>query len=77
MLNGPVRQHLMELLAQVRPENLEEIRSIVTDCGALDSVLRTVRQYIDRAVAKLTVLPESPVRRALSEIAQFVIDRRI
>ena len=77
MLTGPARRHLMDLAAQVCPENLEEIRSIVADCGALDSVLQTVRQYIERAVAKLAVLPDCPELEALNKIAQFVVNRQL
>ena len=67
----------MELAGQECPENLEAIRTIVTDCGVLESVFQTARQYIDLAVEKLAILPDGPERRALNKMAQFVVERHV
>ena len=67
----------MELAGQGRLEDLDAIRAIVTDCGVLESVLQTARQYIDRAAEKLAILPDGPEREALSKMAQFVVERHV
>ena len=76
ILTGSARQQLMELVSQGREENSPAIRTIVNDSGALDSVLHTARQYINQAIEKLTALPQSPQRHALTKMAQFVVDRQ-
>lgn len=77
MLRGPARQELMKLLTRKPQENLERIRTIVSDCGSVDSVLVSASEYINRAVSKLTVLPNGPEREALNNVAQFIVDRHI
>ena len=77
ILNDSARQQLMHLASQGGAEAISAIRTIVTDCGALDSVLRTARQYIDQAVDKLRALSDSPEHQALEKLARFVVDRQV
>ena len=77
ILKGPVQQEFMDLVAQKSADSLEKIRTIVNDCGSVETVLTTGKQYIDRAVDKIAVLPDSPERQALNNIAQFVVNRQV
>ncbi|NIA06420.1 MAG: hypothetical protein GWP14_02090 [Actinobacteria bacterium] len=77
ILKDSARQELMELVAQGSPNDMAAIRTIVNDCGALESVLQTSRQYIDQAIEKLSILNDSPECQALKKTAQFVVDRQV
>ena len=77
MLKGSARRYLIEMAAQGRPENLDAIRAIVTDCGVLESVYHTARKYVDQAVEELTILPDGPEREALNNVAKFVVERHV
>ena len=71
------RKELVKLLRQARPEDLEQIREMVSDCGGLDSVQKTAQEYIERAVEKLGVLPAGAEREALEKMAGFVVARQV
>ena len=77
MLAGAVREEFMHLLRQGRAENVDRIGQVMAECGALASVSETAREYADKAVDKLAILPNGTERMALEKIAQFIVERRI
>lgn len=74
-LSSVGQRELMQLIGQAQAEDLDRIRSILNNCGALDSVNKTAQGYVDRAMEKLTILPASTERDALEKIATFVVKR--
>jgi octaprenyl-diphosphate synthase len=56
----------------VRPEQITEL---VRDTGALDRASKLARQYVDRAKACLTELPDTEYRRALLAVPDFILER--
>ena len=77
LLRNASRGEFMNLVQRGRAESTGRIRRMMADCGALDSVCQTAQDYISKAIDRLTVLPESPERQALQQIAQFVGERHI
>ena len=57
-------------------EHLTEALAMIAGCGVLDESHAVARDFRDRAVAALEVLPDSADRGALIEIADYVLSRR-
>lgn len=77
ILARAAREEFMHLLRQGRAENVDRIGQVMAECGALASVSETAREYADKAVDKLAILPNGTERMALEKIAQFIVERRI
>ena len=45
------------------------------ETGAIQETMRRARAYADRAKAALAMLPESEIRNALADIADFCVER--
>jgi octaprenyl-diphosphate synthase len=56
-------------------ENLESIRNAVEAAGALDYTAQQARDYAERAIACLDVLPANEYRDALIELSRFAVAR--
>ena len=56
-------------------EDLESIRNAVEAAGALDYTAQLARDFAERAIACLDVLPASPYRDALAELSRFAVAR--
>ncbi|HTN30567.1 MAG TPA: polyprenyl synthetase family protein [Pseudomonas sp.] len=56
-------------------EDLEQIREAVEAAGALEYTARLAREYADRAIARLKVLPDTEHRQALEELTRFAVAR--
>ena len=56
-------------------EDLESIREAVQAAGALDYTANLAREYAERAIACLEVLPASAYRDALVELSHFAVAR--
>ncbi len=70
------RRHVIRLLKNgVGRKDIETIIDFVKEFGGIDHAERTAEQYRQRAVDQLSTLPDSPARRALTDLAQFVITR--
>ena len=81
---------LIYLLSQIRDADAEEVRDLLSDPdrqtrtrlrplidrhGALDYARQRALAYIVAAKQQLTVLPDSPARQLLEDIADRVVDR--
>jgi octaprenyl-diphosphate synthase len=69
-----VRSHLGEggVPAQVAAEILERVRQ----AGGVERARQKARELAAESVESLDMLPESPYRSALRDLAQFAADRR-
>jgi octaprenyl-diphosphate synthase len=55
--------------------DLNHAITLVEETGAIQETMRRARAYADAAKAALAILPASPIRSALSDIADFCVER--
>ena len=55
--------------------DLDKAITLVEQTGAIQETMRRARAYADHAKAALAVLPDSEIRHALSDIADFCVER--
>jgi octaprenyl-diphosphate synthase len=55
--------------------DLDRAITLVEETGAIQETMRRARAYADDAKAALAVLPQSDIRSALAEIADFCVER--
>ena len=56
-------------------KNLDSIISIIESTGAIEYTANAAKQYAAKAQANLTHVPESPYRKALHDLSEFVVAR--
>jgi len=56
-------------------DKLNEVVSIVKECGALTYTADCARRHVEQAIEQLSVLEESKYRQAMIELAEFAIGR--
>jgi octaprenyl-diphosphate synthase len=76
-LNGDGRRLVAKVLEErdfqsVRPE---QITKLVKETGALERAQKLARDYVCRAKASLSELPDTEYRRALLAVPDFILDR--
>jgi len=71
------REKVEEVFSKVEPssQEVEEVRRLVLSKGGCDRTLSLARDYVRKAKEALSVFPDSPFKRALFEIADFIVDR--
>lgn len=57
-------------------EQLDQVLAIIRQTDALAVSMQRASEYADRAVAALEVLPDSPYRQALEQIARYSVERQ-
>jgi len=72
------RRRIDELFATEAPgdELLADVIAIVADAGGIDYARQRGEQFAHDAEQALRVLPETPVRSALTDAIAYVMDRR-
>jgi octaprenyl-diphosphate synthase len=75
--NGDARRLVAKVLEErdfqsVRPEQITEL---VKETGALERATKLAREYVNRAKASLSGLPDTEYRRALLAVPEFILDR--
>ena len=55
--------------------DLDRAITLVEETGGIQETMRRARAYADAARSALAVLPASEIRTALSEIADFCVER--
>src|SRR5690606_28518221 len=63
------------LLASPSAETRRALRPRLESSGALDYAWRRARGFVESARAELDILPPSPARETLSNLAQLVVRR--
>ncbi len=56
-------------------EKIDEIALAVRQCGALDYTAQLAREYSEKAINSLNVLPDSTYRDAMIDLARFAVAR--
>ncbi len=57
-------------------KNLDSILTIIESTGAIEYTASAAKQYAQQAVTSLNHIPESPYRKALHDLAEFVVARK-
>jgi octaprenyl-diphosphate synthase len=72
------RRRIDELFAAEKPDDemLADVVAIVSDAGGIEYARRKGEEFAHDAEQALRVLPESPVRSALTDAIAYVMDRR-
>lgn len=55
----------------------ESIRRFIEDHGGVESARETARDFSHRAKDALATFPNSPARRSMSKLLEYVVDRRL
>ncbi|MEM6943415.1 MAG: polyprenyl synthetase family protein, partial [Pseudomonadota bacterium] len=58
------------------PGDLDRAMTLVAETGALEATRAAARAEVDRAIAALAVFPATPLRQALTDVAEFVVSRK-
>jgi geranylgeranyl pyrophosphate synthase len=77
--NHPDDPDMQEVLKYKNTDE-EVIRRVVTSIrasGSIEGALDEARTFVDRGLAALKELPDSPERAALEELAMFVVNRQL
>jgi octaprenyl-diphosphate synthase len=77
-LSPPERQRVNALFATESPDDelIADVIEVVSKAGGIDYARRRGEQFALDAEEALRVLPESPVRSALTDAIAYVMDRR-
>lgn len=70
------RTILQRAIEEGNTEELEPIVNIVRNTGAMQATRAAASMEAQRAIAALSVLPDSPYRQALMALAEQLLDRR-
>ncbi len=66
---------IRQAIEQGGGEHMHAILEIIASSGSLDYTARLAMDEVERAIAALSVLPDSPQRAALKSIAHFAVAR--
>ena len=61
---------------QATKEDYRQLIGLVRGKGALDQIKDEARAYVDRAAGCLSRFPDSPAKRGLLELNQFIVERK-
>lgn len=75
---SPERKRLAELLGKVEksPDEIREAIRLIKESGGVEESLRWVDVYIEKAKKYLTEIPNTPQKKALVEMAEFLRERK-
>ncbi|MCV6613341.1 MAG: polyprenyl synthetase family protein [Cellvibrionaceae bacterium] len=66
---------IAEAIRQGSVEQLDAVVAAVKSCGAIDYTQACAQQQVEQAKAQLDSVPDSPYKKALSQLADFAIGR--
>ncbi|RBP49836.1 octaprenyl-diphosphate synthase [Arenicella xantha] len=72
---GNDRKLLVEAITNASRENLDAVLAIIERTGSLAYTARVAREQADLAQTALKILPESPHKTALIDLAEFSVNR--
>ena len=68
-------QVVREAIEQGGLDRLDEVMAAVESTGAIAYTAQTAREEADRAIAALSVIPDSPYKVAMVSLANFAVER--
>jgi heptaprenyl diphosphate synthase len=75
--DDPAEQRLREMVSRPITDDAEhaEALALLRSSAALARATEVLREYADRALARLSAVPAGPVRDALSALSEYVVTR--
>jgi octaprenyl-diphosphate synthase len=67
-------QRTIETLEQI-DSDLDHAMRLIAEHGAIRVTLDSAQRFVQEAKAALTVFPDSPIRRALADVADYTVQR--
>ncbi len=61
----------------IKNENLNQLVGAIQSSGAIERSMNKARQFVNQALEALDELPLTAERRALEDLANYIVDRRI
>lgn len=74
--NQSQRALLVNALENADRDNIDEVLEIMESTGSLAYTARFAQDYADQAQQAIAVLPDSPYRQALMDLALFAVERQ-
>lgn len=75
--HGPEKERLQEWIRfGTLQDNVDEAIALIRKSEGISFAQALAERYLDRACATLAILPESPTKKSLLEIAQFIGNRK-
>lgn len=73
------RRNLLEVLSAdtISPQEFAWVREVVIRSGGIDRTLRLAADHVQKAKQALDLFPDSPTRATLTDIAEYILYRRI
>lgn len=73
------KKRLRELtgLEEYPPEIIDELRTMMRDCGAEDTLLRQTASFTKKAADALSLLPENRYRELLAGLLNYLLERNV
>jgi octaprenyl-diphosphate synthase len=71
------RHEIVEMIQGGGSPEYARVRSLMDEVGALDAAMEQARELSVKAKAGLTLLDDSPARRALEVISDYAVDRSL
>ena len=65
-----------QALTHANRDHFQEVLAAVQSCGALEYAHQEAAKAAQRAIDAIAILPESDARRALSELAEYAVNRQ-
>jgi geranylgeranyl pyrophosphate synthase len=77
-LSPAARRRVDELFATESPPDalVREVTGIVGEAGGIDAARQRGEQFMQEAADAISIIPESPVRAALGDAIDYVMERR-
>ena len=73
------KKRLRELtgLEEYPQEIIDELRTMMRDCGAEDTLLRQTASFTEKAAGALSLLPENKYTELLAELLNYLLERNV
>jgi octaprenyl-diphosphate synthase len=77
MQTAPAEQSavIREAIEQGGRERIDDVMAAIRNSDAIDYTMQRARKHAENAIEALEILPPSPYRDALAELARFSVDR--
>lgn len=77
LAHSPQKERLAEMIEarQFTDDDIREVKAILEECGAIEYAGESARRHTRQAKEALQVLPETPGRNILEELADYLVQR--
>ncbi|MFO1444607.1 heptaprenyl diphosphate synthase component II [Bacillus sp. Bva_UNVM-123] len=76
MKDDQIRQEIVKVNEHTKREEIERIIGLIKGSGAIEKSLQVSEQYLSKALATLSELPQNRAKKTLRDIAKFIGKRK-